>query len=315
MSMRMRAVIAAFVVVVAVAVIGVLFWKRLGGAVPVNDGRLRVVTTFAPLYSFSAAIAGDDALVVNLLPPGVGPHDYAFAPSDVERLSRADLVVSNGLGLETWLSDAIRTANPDVTIVEAGVGVATRAPDTVVRLGDVKGEQDLPVDPHVWLDPVRAQTMAANIALAFATADPAHAAAYGARRDALVARLRALDNEIRAGLSGISDRRFVAFHDAFGYFAERYGLQTVAVIEASPGATPSPRDVAQIVSLIRRADVKALFTEPQFSPALVEAIAAETGLVTHPLDPLETAAFTADGYFDGMRANLIALQAAFNTGP
>ncbi|MEK7072940.1 MAG: zinc ABC transporter substrate-binding protein [Patescibacteria group bacterium] len=302
--MRMRAVIAALVVVVVVAAIGVLFWNRLRSVVSVDDGRLRVVTTFAPLYSFTAAIAGDDALVENLLPPGVGPHDFAFAPSEMERLSQADIVVANGLGLEQWLSNAIRTANSDVTLVEASNGIAMREPDTALQ-----------VDPHVWLDPIRAQTMAANIALALATADPAHASAYGTRRDALVARLAALDKEIRTGLSGAFDRRFVGFHDAFGYFAERYGLQTVAVIETSPGKEPSPRDVAQIVSLIRRSGVKALFTEPQFSPALVEAIAVETGLATHSLDPLETAAFSADGYFDGMRANLVALRVAFGIQP
>lgn len=315
--MRMRAVIAAFVVIVAVAAIGVLFWNRLRSAGFVDDGRLRVVTTFAPLYSFTAAIAGDDALVENLLPPGVGPHDFAFTPSDMERLSQADIVVANGLGLEQWLSNAIRTANPHVTLVEASAGIATRVPDQALRLGGGnagEGEPG-PADPHVWLDPIRAQTMAANIALALATADPAHAAAYGTRRDALVTRLTALDKEIRTGLSGASDRRFVAFHDAFGYFAERYGLQTVAVIETSPGKEPSPRDVAQIVSLIRRSGVKALFTEPQFSPALVQAIADETGLVTHALDPLETSAFTADGYFDGMRANLAALRVAFGIQP
>lgn len=311
----MRGAIVALIAVIAVAVIGVLFWNRLRSAAPVDEGRLRVVTTFAPLYSFTAAIAGSDAVVENLLPPGVGPHDYAFAPSDVERLSRADLIVANGLGLEAWLSDAIRTANPEVTLVEASAGIATRAPDEALRVGEVGEEEEGPADPHIWLDPIRAQTMAANIALALATADPAHAAAYRARGATLSARLGALDRDIRAGLSGATDRRLVAFHDAFGYFAERYDLETVAVVEASPGKEPSPRDVAQIVSLIRRSGVKALFTEPQFSPALVEAIAVETGLVTHPLDPLETAVFTADGYFDGMRTNLVSLQAAFGIRP
>lgn len=314
--MRMRAVIAVCIVVVGVAVIGVLFWNRLRRAAPVDDGRLRVVTTFAPLYSFTAAITGSDAVVENLLPPGVGPHDYAFAPSDVERLSRADLVVANGLTLEEWLGDAIRTANPDAMIVEASAGIATRVPDEALRLGEA-GEEESggPADPHVWLDPVRAKTMVENIVLTLATADPAHRDGYRARGAALATRLDGLDREIRAGLSGASDRRFVAFHDSFGYFAERYDLEPVAVIETSPGKKPSPRDVAQIVSLIRRAGVKALFTEPQFSPAIVEAIAAETGLTTHPLDPLETAPFTADGYFDGMRANLASLQAAFNVRP
>lgn len=304
MLMRTRAVIAICFAAVAVAVIGALFWNRLRSAAPINGGRLRVVTTFAPLYSFTAAIAGSDAVVENLLPPGVGPHDFAFAPSEMERLSQADLVVANGLGLEQWLSNAIRTANPDVTLVEASAGVARRESDAALQ-----------VDPHIWLDPIRAKTMVENISLALSTADPAHMAGYGARAKALSDRLAALDREIRAGLAGASDRRFVAFHDAFGYFAERYDLQTFAVIEASPGKEPSPRDVAQIVSLIRVSGVKALFTEPQFSPALVQAVAAETGLTAYALDPLETGLFTTDGYFDGMRADLAALRLAFGIRP
>lgn len=302
--MRVRVVIGLLLTAVAVAAVAVLFWNRVQEPETVADGRLRVVTTFVPLYSLTVAVAGDDALVENLLPPGVGPHDYAFIPSDVERLARADVLVANGLGLETWLDDAVRAANPDITVVEAAAGVATRAPD-----------EHGPVDPHVWLDPVRAKTMVENISLALSTADPEHMAAYGARAKALAARLDALDAEIRAGLADVNDRRFIAFHDAFGYFAERYDLETVAVIEPSPGVEPSPRDVARIIDLIRTSKVKAIFTEPQFSPRLVETIAAETGLTTHALDPMETGPFSADAYFDISRANLAELRAAFGIRP
>lgn len=316
--MRMRGILAILLTFVGVALVGVLFWNRLQRAAPADDGRLRVVTTFLPLYSFTAAIAGEDAAVENLLPQGVGPHDFAFAPSDIERLARADVVVANGLGLEEWLADAIRTANPDVTIVEASAGIATRAPDEALHVGDAEEEEEEehgPADPHVWLDPVRAQAMVQNITLALVTADPSHRAGYEARADALDDRLAELDAAFRSGLAGAADRRLVAFHDAFGYLAERYGLETVAVVEPSPGKEPSPRDLAQIVSLVRRTGVRALFTEPQFSPAIVETIAAETGRTTHALDPLETGPFTADAYFDVMRANLAALQAAFGIRP
>lgn len=307
---------AVVIAVLAVVLLAALFWNR-SAAPRAEDGRLRVATTFLPLYSLTAAIAGEDALVENLLPPGVGPHEYAFAPSDIERLSRADVLVANGLGLEEWLADVVATANPDIAVVEASAGITTRTPLEAIRLGEEEEDEEEhgPADPHVWLDPVRAKAMAGNIAVALSAADPDNAAGYRSRLAVLEGRLDALDRDIRETLAPLPDKRFVAFHDAFGYFAERYGLETVAVVEASPGKEPSPADVARIVTLIRAERVKAIFSEPQFSPRIVETIAAETGLVTHPLDPLETGDFTADAYERGMRANLASFAAALRGTP
>ncbi len=309
--MRIRAVIGIGIVILCVAAVTLLFFRRIQTP-GTPAGRLQVLTTFVPLYSFTAAIAGADADVSNLLPAGADPHEYAFRPSDMERLANADVLVMNGLGLENWLTDAALKNSPQVRVITASEGVAVRTPDEAVALGEPGGGENLgPQDPHVWLDPVRAQTMAKNIAAGLAAADPAHAAGYRTRADALVNRLAALDREIRAGLVGVSDKKFVSFHDAFGYFAARYGLGPYTVVETSPGKEPSPQDVARIIAFIRGQHVRAIFTEPQFSPHLIEAIAAETGLTPRPLDSVETGDFSTETYFTAMHANLATLRAAF----
>lgn len=295
------------VLVVAVVGVGFLFVERMVRPQGADDGRVQVLTTFVPLFSAAAQVAGSDARVENLLATGVGPHDYAFTPADIEKVQRADVVVMLGLGLDDWVRDAVATANPNAWVIVASIGVPTD-----VATDEEEALEHGGIDPHIWLDPIRMQQITRTIAAGLAEADPAHAAGYAERSASFVKDLDALDHDISTALEPITDRRFVAYHSAFHYFADRYGLNQIAVLQMSPGAEPSPRVVADTVDLIKREKVRAIFSEPQFSPQVIQLVARETGRTTHILDTLETGELSADTYIRVMRRNLDALHTALS---
>lgn len=289
--------------------------------------RLKVLTTFAPIHSWTLNIAGPDATVELLLPGDVGPHDFQLRPQDLRKIRQADLIIANGLGMEGWLEKAI-------------AGNAKESASHVVRTSQgLKGEliYHLPVlaldpksarkddhghahdhdheaegeapNPHVWLDPVLASHSVSNIAQALIRADPDHAAGYRERVRAYQGRLAALDTEIRKSLGSVTNRTIVTYHDAFPYFCRRYGLELAGVIEEVPSVDPSPKYLANLSAVIRARQVRVIFTEPQFNPRLVKQITRDLGIQFADLDVLETGKATASFYEDGMRRNLRSLQA------
>lgn len=288
--------------------------------------RIKVLTTFAPLHSWALNVAGMDASVDLLLPGDVGPHDFQLRPQDLRRIRQADLIIANGLGMESWLEKAIRNNSK---------GSATRVVRTsdglksgliyhlpVLRLdsasakpaghGSTHGHDheatgETP-NPHVWLDPVFACHGVSNIVNALEVADPTHASGYRERGRVYISRLQSLDREIRAAVDPLTHKAIVTFHDAFPYFCRRYSLELVGVIEEAPSVEPSPRYLASLVSAIRLRGVQGIFTEPQFNPRLVRQISKDLGIRFAELDVLETGTATPEFYEEGMRRNLKSLQ-------
>ena len=245
-----------------------------------------IVAAFYPLAFAAGQVAGPDAEVVNLTPPGAEPHDLELSPRDVGRVRDAALAVYAGDGFQPAVQQAVEgRGGPSV--------------DVLAHAGAV-GE-----DPHVWLDPVRFATVAREIASALGT--PAAA-------DDLVARLDALDDEYRRGLGRCARREVVTSHAAFGYLAARYGLVQVPLVGLQPEAEPGPREVERLVDEVRATGATTVFSEPLASPALADAVAREAGVATAVLDPLEglTADETDAGadYFSVMEKNLDMLRTA-----
>lgn len=288
MSGRIVAVVAGAVLLAALG--ATLLVSRARG--PARDGGgLRVVTTTPVLYSLTAQVLGGDGTITNLVPPGASPENYALQPLDAEALSRADVVVRNGLNFEQFLEGALAAhIQRGITVITASAGIATA--------GD-------PPDPHVWVDPLRAVRIVENIADGLASGDPAHAASYRARAAASAERLRSLDAEFESQLAPLSEKRFIAFHPAWGYFAERYGLEQLAVIEQVPGREPTAQELGEIIALVRAAGMRALMSEPQFSPKIVEVLARDLGLAVQEVNP-EGGELSAEGYERFMRANVAA---------
>jgi zinc transport system substrate-binding protein len=246
-----------------------------------------VVAAFYPVAFAAEKLAPNGTEVVNLTPPGVEPHDLELKPSDVSRLHSAGLVLLLGHGFQPAVEEA------------AGGG------DRVVRLLETPGLRLHDDDPHVWLDPVRYGLLVRRVAAALHRPD--------ADRP-LLARLRALDREYRAGLRDCARHEIVTSHEAFGYLAERYGLKQVAITGISPEAEPTPQRLRHVLDVVRSTGATTVFFETLVSPRLAETVARETGAKTAVLDPIE--GLTADeerrgdDYFAVMRRNLRGLRSA-----
>jgi ABC-type Zn uptake system ZnuABC Zn-binding protein ZnuA len=287
---------------------------RLPAAEP---ARLRVLTTVPPIHAAAASVAGGLADVEPWLPAGGDPHDFQFTARDLRRLRDADLLVVNGLGLESWLQRALARAGATerLRVVEAAAGLPAPAlirsacADDGHDHGDGHGHEH-PVNPHIWPDPVLMMTVATNLVQAFAAADPANRAGYERNGAAFVARLHALDGEFRARLAPVRDRPFLSHHDAHPYLVRRYHLRQLGVIEQGAGVEPSARHLAALAATARAEGVRVLFIEPGPPRRLAARFAQDAGLRLAVLDPLESGAATADGYEAAMRRNLDALVAA-----
>ena len=250
------------------------------------SGKETVVAGFYPLAYAAQEIGAGRVEVTNLTPPGAEPHDLEVSPQDVAAIRDADLVLLLGHGFQPQLEDA------------AGNG------DNVLRLLDTPGlalrSDD---DPHVWLDPLRYARIVTRIGAALG--EPAAA-------ERLVARLRRLDREYRRGLSHCARHELVTSHEAFGYLADRYGLEQIAITGLSPEAEPDPGRLQHVVDLIRARGVTTIFFEPLVSPRIADTIARETGAKTAVLDPIEGLTdgelAHGDDYFSLMRRNLAALR-------
>ena len=230
------------------------------------DGPRGVATT-TQVADMAAVVGADRIDLVRLLKPGIGAHDYEPSPADVEAIATAQLVVENGVGLESWLHDTIESSGYDGPVVDASQGV---------RLREVGGEPD----PHIWQDPRNAVVMAANIERGLARVDPGSAGFYQANLAAYLEALRALDAEVERQTAGLANRKVVTNHDAIGYYLDRYHLELVGSVIPSfdSSAELSGRDVRDLVAKVKATGVRAIFSETSLPPRAAETIGREAGV-------------------------------------
>jgi zinc transport system substrate-binding protein len=250
--------------------------------------RPNVIVSIHPLFDLVRQIAGDDADVVRVLAPGASPHTFDPTPRDVARIASADLIVMNG-GLDLWLRNLVEASGARAVVVELIAlhdvrdALAGGFPDLVAvdAGGAVVG-----FNAHVWLDPLVMAAAVPDLARALADVDPAAAERYRARAAALVADLEALHDELAAALAPLAGAPFVPFHDAWPYFAARYGLDLIVEIEPFPGREPSPAYLRTALALIRGSGARVIFSEAQLERRPAEVVAAEAGVALAELDPL-----------------------------
>ncbi len=237
--------------------------------------QLDIVATTTQIGEWARIVGGPDAAVHQLLQPNTDPHEYEPRPSDVQATAVADLVLENGDRLDHWMDKVVSSSGNHPTVVDLGASVPVRL------AGESSGPEASRFDPHWWHDPRNAVAAVQRIERALAAAKPADRAAFARRADAYVARLRALDQRIAACLGRVpkAERELVTDHDAFNYFAARYGIRVVGAIIPSQTsqAQPSVGETAQLIDLIRREHVHAVFPESSLNPRLAEAVARETG--------------------------------------
>ena len=281
-------------------VLTLAFAPSAGAAEP-----LRVLTSFLPMEIFTRNVVGDTpgVIVVSMLPASMGcPHDYALTPGDMRKIASADLFVANGFGMEEFLGEPVRRANPKIRIVETA--------RTVLPIHGGHGHGD--VNPHTWVSPRNAILQVREIEMALSAARPPGAASFRRNADAYVSRLSALAAEFDAAAKVFRRRNIVTFHNVFAYLARDIGVTVVGEIETAPGQEPSAGEIRKLSRTIRERKVPAVFTEPQYSRKLADALAMEAGVPVRVLDPVATGSPALTAYEDGMRRNLSTLKEALS---
>ncbi|PZA11481.1 metal ABC transporter substrate-binding protein [Rhodopseudomonas palustris] len=284
------------------------------------DDRIRVVASFSILGDFVRNVGGERVEVSTLVGPNGDAHVYTPSPSDAKTIADARLVVVNGLGLEGWLPRLVQSSGGKATIVTATKGIKVREADDDHDHGHGgdHAHDHGKTDPHAWQSVPNAKIYAANIRDALIAADPAGAATYRANTEAYLGKLDALDRDVRAAVATIpeSRRKVISTHDAFGYFADAYGIVFIAPQGVSTESEASARDVASIITQIRKDKVPAVFLENISDPRLMQRISAETGAKiggTLYSDSLTPENGEAPTYIDMVRHNIKTLTGALSS--
>jgi ABC-type Zn uptake system ZnuABC Zn-binding protein ZnuA/ABC-type Mn2+/Zn2+ transport system permease subunit len=238
-----------------------------------DGGKIAVVATTTQVGDFAREVGGEAVEVEQILQPNSDPHDYEPRPSDVEAVADAELVFVSGRGLDDWAEELVSDSGGDAKIVDLGAIGPIRLPG--------EGEDASGLDPHWWHDPRNVEAATRGIENALAVAAPSHKAELIRNADAYLAELKALDAGIAKCIDSVpaSQRKLVTDHDAFGYFANRYGLEVVGAVIPSQTtqAQASAKDLSELAKTIEVENVKAVFPESSLSADVVEAIARQTG--------------------------------------
>lgn len=242
-----------------------------GAAGSPAQASLKVVATTTIFSDIVQSVGGSRVAASSIIPAGVGPEDYEPKPDDAKKLADAQLIVSNGVGLDDFLEKLLAS------------GTAGQTPRLVLGEGIPTLTEDGEENPHFWLDPslVR-QYYVPRIVAKLSELDPTGKATYDANAATYTSQLDALDAELKAKVAEIpeANRKLVTFHDAFPYFARHYGFELVGVVLENVGQEPTAAELAALVDRVKAAHVKAVFSEAQFSPKLAETLANEAGVTT-----------------------------------
>ncbi|HHP7232724.1 MAG TPA: metal ABC transporter solute-binding protein, Zn/Mn family [Xenococcaceae cyanobacterium] len=281
-----------------------------------NDSDKNIVATFFPMYLFTKAIVGSETPVDILIPPGTEIHEYQATPQNARTIAEADILVKNGLELETFSENLIQNAgNAQLQIIDASQGIETIELEAETADHDHDHDDEThdhgSQDPHVWLDPVLAQAQIKNIREGLIAAYPEREAIYNNNTEQYLNQLQQLDAKFSQRLAPLEGCKFITFHDAFSYLAQRYNLQQMAVIEI-PEAGISPRDIQEVGKAVAEFQVKAIFTEPGVDDNRIRQIAQEFDLTIETLDPLESGDTDPQYYLQIMEQNLASLEKACN---
>jgi ABC-type Zn uptake system ZnuABC Zn-binding protein ZnuA len=249
-----------------------------GGDMPEESGRLKVVSTVAPLTNIVHNIGGDRIEVEGIVPEGVNSHTFEPAPSDAIKLAEADLIFMNGLNLELPSLELAR-ANLKEGAEIVLLGERTLSPDEYVYDFSFPKEAGNP-NPHLWTNPLHALAYAEIIAGKLAERDPANADYYTDNYNAYAARIEALDQAIQATTASIpaGNRLLLTYHDSFAYFAPRYGYTIIGAIQPADFSEPSAREVAALIDQVRELEVPAVFGSEVFPSPVLAQIGREAGV-------------------------------------
>ncbi|MCJ7617134.1 MAG: metal ABC transporter substrate-binding protein [Desulfobacterales bacterium] len=274
--------------------------------------KIPVIASIFPVADMVKQVGGMYVDVTIVIPSGASPHTFEPRPSLLKKISKARVFFMIGAGLELWAGNFVRLSNNQLFTVKLSEGIP------LIKLSkhnhgdaDISDTESGFANPHIWLDPEIAKLMVNKIISALCKLDNKHMKYYEKRGSAYLDKLNELHVLITSTVEKFKTRKYVSFHPAWDYFARRYGLESVGVIEAAPGRQPTPKSIQNIISLIKQHDIRAVFAEPQLNPKVAEVIANEANVKMLLLDPMGGPDIKGrDTYFDLMKYNLNVLQEA-----
>lgn len=288
----------------------------LSGCTPVSteNNQKIVVTTFVPYYVFTQNLANNHVQVINLINNTQEPHDYQLKPSDIAILQKADLIITNGLGIDDWVEEAATKSDTKAKIFKASDHVTPLTTKHGLELAESKELEDDDhgaFDPHLWVSPKNVLEILPHLSEALISIDSSNETNYKQSLLNYTNRITELDTKVTSQLQPYQQQAFISFHEAFQYFARDYGLVSAISIETYPGKEPTPKYLQSLIKLIKEKKIKAIFSEPQFSPRIVESLAQDLDLKVYSLDPMETGTPSTTFYEDTTLENVKNIVDAF----
>jgi zinc transport system substrate-binding protein len=291
-----------------------------------NGDKLKVVASFYPMQYLAEQIGGDHVSVSTLTEPGIEPHDLELGPRQTAELNEAGYILYLK-GIQPAVDKAIAQSEAKNKVdaatltklehhgTEGGHSHEGEEPGHEESGHDEhahEGEGEAGADPHIWLDPVKYAEVAKGVGASLEKADPDHAADYKKNTEALVGKLNGLNTAFQQGLKNTTTKTFITTHSAFGYLAERYGLDQEGIAGVDPESEPSPARIKALQDIAEKDKVTTVFFETLASDKTAKTLAKDAGLKTDVLDPLEGITDKSKGrdYVEVMRSNLDALQKA-----
>jgi zinc transport system substrate-binding protein len=258
----------------------------------------RVVVSIKPIHDVTLAVMEGAGTPTLLVPSGASPHNYALAPSQAKALYQADAIIWIGPGLETFLTQPLNQRKKDSVLMTL-LDIPTM---TLYPTSGAETHEHGSIDPHLWLDPTNLMQYASALAHTLSKLDPEHATLYQNNAQRTIKHLLTLDQTLNQQLKPSHDHPIMVFHDAYQYFSKRYGLDVVGTVVLRPDVMPSVSRILQIQDTLKSKKVTCIFTEPQFKPAVVERLVANTKIKIGILDPLGSPSPTG----------LLGIEALFN---
>jgi len=298
-NIQIKIAIIAIAIVIPLSSIAV-YWSNSNLQFTNDDtSKLQVIASFNPIREFSQQVGKEKVNVTLLVPAGVEPHDWEPTIKDVQIMQKSDLIIINGIGFENWVSNLEETGYSG-EIVDTSNGI-------LIKNIDEEYSQDSG-DPHIWLNPMNAIIQVQNIADAFSNSDPENQQYYQSNAAKYIKQLELLDSKIRNELSRCN-HDFIAFHNAFSYFADEYNLNQHTIIPSTnPDGEITAKTLEKVISTARELNIKIIFNEESVNTKTSQIIANEIGGKVLVLSPLEIV--TDDTYISRMTENLKNLKEA-----
>lgn len=267
-----------------------------------DKGKIKVVTSFYPMYDFTQKVGGEKIEIKNMVPAGTEPHDWEPSASDIINIEKADVFIYSGAGMEHWVDDVLSgIENKKLLVTEASNGAELISADAGI-------------DPHVWLNPRNAKYEMEQIKTALQEADAANADYYEENYEKYAAKFDELDEKYKNAANSFSKKEVVTSHEAFGYLCDAYGLTQVGIEGLTPDSEPSPARMTEVIQFVKEHQVSVIFFEEMVSPKVAKTIAEAAGCTTDVLNPLEGISeedmMAGEDYFSVMEKNLEALKKA-----